>query len=353
MKPKSAIADLLVQEIPGFSLESSELSFEELGVDSFAMLELRAAVEHAIGAAVPDDVWVQLESPARLLSHCGETAPRAASGRADVDVRREYALNMPQMALGGLSESWLFKELGDAHWSMITAGLGAPSSALRDGNGERLYATFTRLRIEASAPLATFEENDEVVLEGRISRFGAGMFFSEMVLAGANRRVTASIMSSFTKRGSPSSNTGLLKGQPSIPPDCRIPDLSAMPDFGKGYRERRNGTLSPAQFETNYDIVPYHDINGVGLLYFAAYPTISDICELKYMGRGNQWALDASTVSRDVFYLANSDAHERLKYRVHAKKETPGGIEIESSISRGSDGALMAYLVTKKVVAGA
>ena len=34
--------------------------------------------------------------------------------------RRSYDLNMPQMALGGLSESWLFKELGDIHWRLIT-----------------------------------------------------------------------------------------------------------------------------------------------------------------------------------------------------------------------------------------
>lgn len=32
-----------------------------------------------------------------------------------------------------------------------------------------------------------------------------------------------------------------------------------------------------------------HDINGVGLLYFATYPTISDICELRYLGRANAW----------------------------------------------------------------
>jgi probable biosynthetic protein (TIGR04098 family) len=351
MTPESRIATLLEKEIPGFSMARAGESFATLGVDSFGMLELRVAIEHAIGTPISDAVWVQLDSPAQLFAHLGE-GPAPVITPPPPDLRRHYTLNMPQMALGGLSESWLFKELGDAHWSMITGGLGAPSSALRDGNGDRLYATFTRLRIESTVPLARFEENEPLALEGRISRFGAGMFFSEIALEGEKKRVMASIMSSFTKRGSPTSNSSLVKGQPSIPAGCPIPDLPAMPPFGQSYRERRSGTPGPALFEATYDIIPYHDINGVGLLYFAAYPIISDICELKYMDRANDWALEASTVRRDVFYFANSDAQDRLIYRVHGRQDTPAGIDLESSLWRASDGALMAYIVTRKVVAG-
>ena len=351
MMPESTIAALLEKEIPGFTMARAGESFAELGVDSFAMLELRIAIEHAIGATIPDTVWVQLGSPAQLLVHLGAGPAPVATPPQSPALRRNYTLNMPQMALGGLSESWLFRELGDAHWAMITGGLGAPSSALRDGNGDRLYATFTRLRIEATVPLARFEENESLALEGRISRFGAGMFFSEIALEGGKGRVAASIMSSFTKRGSPTSNSNLLKGQPTIPAGCPIADLPAMPPFGQGYRERRSGRLAPALFEATYNIIPYYDINGVGLLYFAAYPIISDICELKYIDRANGWALEASTLCRDVYYFANCDAQDRLIYRVHARQDTPAGVDLESSLSRASDGALMAYLVTRKVVA--
>jgi len=257
---------------------------------------------------------------------------------------------MPQMALGGLSESWLLKELGDAHWAMITNGLGAASSTLCDGNGERLYATFVRLRIEATTALARFEENEQLALDAQISRFGAGMFFSELALANQDKSIRASIMSSFTRRGSPTSNESLQKGQPAIPPGCSIPEVAAMPEFGQGYRQRRNAAPPPSLFETTYDIIPYHDINGVGLLYFATYPLISDICELRYVGRANAWALESSTVSRDVCYFANCNAHDRLTYRVHARRDTADGVEIESSLARLSDGALMAYLVTRKAV---
>jgi probable biosynthetic protein (TIGR04098 family) len=350
MVDASTIATLLEEKIPGFTTSKAGLTFAQLGVDSFGMLELRAAIEHAIGKPIADARWIDIATPSQLLVHVGGRPEQPLEKPATARIHRQYAVNMPQMALGGLSESWLFKELGDAHWTMITNGLGMPSSALVDGNGDRLYATFTRLRLRATAPLSRFEENEPIGLEGQISRFGAGMYFSEIALAGPGKDIHASIMSSFTKRGSPTSNGNLLKGQPAIPPGCPIPDVASMPDLGLGYRQRRNGKLEPAIFETTYDVIPYHDINGVGLLYFAAYPTISDICELKYVGRANAWALEASTVSRDVFYFANCDAHDGLVYRVHARRDTATGVAIESSISRVSDGALMAYLVTEKEV---
>ena len=349
---KPTVTTLLEKQLPGFTTAKSGLTFAQLGVDSFAMLELRVAIEQVVGGPIADDIWMRINTPAQLFACVGESPAKSAEKPPTARLHRQYEINMPQMALAGLSESWLLKELGDAHWAMITNGLGAPSSALCDGNGDRLYATFTRLRIVATAPLARFEENEHLALDASISRFGAGMFFSEIALVSQGKNISGSIMSSFTKRGSPTSNDNLLKGQPAIPPGCPIPDVAAMPDFGQGYRQRRSGALAPALFETTYDIIPYHDINGVGLLYFATYPIISDICELRYMGRGNAWALESSTITRDVYYFANSDAHDRLIYRVHARHDTANGVDIESSIARASDGVLMAYLITRKAIAG-
>lgn len=348
MVTTSAIVSLLEKQIPGFSYQNAEVVFGKLGVDSFGMLELRATIERALGSPLPDSIWMDIETPAQLVAHVhGVTTAQGAEPTA-ATLRRQYVLNMPQMALGGLSESWLCKELGDAHWAMINAGLGVSSDQLFDGTGARLYATMTRVRLEASAPMAAFAENEHVALDGRISRFGSGLFFSDIAMSGAGKTIKASVMSSFAKRGSATSNANLVKAQPSIRAACPIEELASMPDFGLGYREQRASVLRPALFEAEYKIVPYHDINGVGLLYFAAYPTISDICELAYTGGKNQWASDASTVSRDVFYFANSDAQERLVYRVHRNQQISGGVVMESSLSRVSDGVLMAYIRTQK-----
>lgn len=157
---------------------------------------------------------------------------------ARVTIERSYRVNMPHMALGGLSESWLFKEMGDAHWALITKGLDRPSSQLTDANGARLYATFTRIQFRSNVPLVQFQEDDHLVLTGGVSRFGASFFFSDLVLAAGGRRITARLMSTFAKRQNECSNVGLLNG-----------------------------------------IQPIHDVNGVNLLYFAAYPAISDLGE--------------------------------------------------------------------------
>jgi probable biosynthetic protein (TIGR04098 family) len=265
--------------------------------------------------------------------------------------KRTYSLNMPQMAMGGLSESWCLKEFGDLHWGMILSGLGTSSSKLADGLGERLYATFTRIKYDSTHPLSAFTEDENVVIEGNLTRLGAGIFISNITLSGSNKSIKANAMSSFTKRGAISSNVDLLKGQPNIPDDCPIQVINEMPRFGLEYRNLREGLFSEPLFESSYDIIPYHDINGVDLLYFAAYPIISDICELRYMNVGNRWATRASTVKRDIYYFANSDPDKPLIYRVHLCRKLDSGIEIESSISRADDNKMMAYIITRKDVA--
>src|SRR5262249_31905605 len=92
--------------------------------------------------------------------------------------------------------------------------------------------------------------------------------------------------------------------------------------------------------------IPTHDINGVGLLYFAAYPIINDICATRHAGRC--LATSFSTRHRDVFYFANCDPDETLTYRIHRWSADGDRIEMEESISRTSDGILMAYAVTGK-----
>ena len=52
---------------------------------------------------------------------------------------------------------------------------------------------------------------------------------------------------------------------------------------------------------------------------------------------------------RDIFYFGNSDADDKLIYRLHRKAGDDDSAEIESSISRKSDGNLMARIFTQKV----
>lgn len=184
-----------------------------------------------------------------------------------------------------------------------------------------------------------------------MERFGAGMFFSNASLNGPNGALTARIMTSFSKFGEAGSNTSLLKGQPVIPDGCEITPLPALPDFAAQYRARRAADLPPPVFECEYEILPPNDINGVGLLYFAAYPTIVDLGAMQYFGR--RLFSDSSTISRDVYYFANCGPSETLIFRIHDVEETDETIRFDATLSRKSDGKVMAFVATNKVLTAA
>jgi len=255
---------------------------------------------------------------------------------------REYAVNMPQMAMGGLSELWLFKELGDLHWALITDGLGQKSSQLADANGDRLYPTFTRIQFRATVPLSGFAENDLLKAGGTIERFGSTYFFTNWSFVGDSGIISARLMSTFTKRSSKNSNTGLLKGAPVIPVACTITQLTEQPGFAVAFRQNRTANERNADFSTEYVLNPPTDINGVRLLYFAAYPLIADTCEARAQANPINWHMERSVIARDIFYSANCDLHDRIIYRRHGGNNN----QVEATLSRASDGEMMAFVAT-------
>jgi probable biosynthetic protein (TIGR04098 family) len=358
---KHRILDILRQEILNFTDEAIDRPFQELEIDSFGLINLRTAIERTLGRPIPDRVWGLAETPADVLVMAGAepsrpapkattspapTAPETGSISRPGGERRIQHVNMPQMAMSGLSESWTFKEIGDLHWSVLTRGLRTPSSEVSDSEGDRLYATFTRLRLSSDIPLMGFVENEELTIDLDMTRYGAGMYFSTAELKGEHGIARAQLMTSFSKRGEAGSNTSLLKGQPLIPDDCEIPSVPELPAFAAEYRAQRALEPAPALFECEYEIVPPHDINGVGLLYFAAYPMIIDICAGKSAGRA--LFSDFSTVLRDVFYFANSMPDETLIFRIHAWEERGDTLAFDASLSRKSDGKTMAFVRTEK-----
>lgn len=342
---------ILREHDPEMGLDLFATPLKEAGFDSFGLVAVRADLEQWLGREIPDRTWSKISTADDILGAANNNAagPAPASALREVlpaSERRVFDINMPQMALSGLSESWLFKEIGDTHWSMLTNGLQMPSSQMTDAEGNRLYATFTRLRIDSEVPLSRYRENDRLEFDARVTRYGGGMFFSDFQLVGKQNKATAQVMSSFSRKGEAGANTSLLKGQPAIPADCAIPALAALPEFAKIYRAVRSETQDDTLFECEYDLVPPHDINGVGLLYFAAYPIISDICASRYDGWN--YTMKYSTTTRDVYYFANSDPTDTLIFRLHRWDTTDGGVLSEATLSRRSDGVRMAFIRTHK-----
>ena len=364
-----SILQIVRQTARDFADTQLALPFHECGLDSFDLLEIRVRLESETRQAIPDGRWFSFKSFQDIQQYLDDAhaATNGDATTASLTSQRTIAINMPQMALGGLSESWLFKELGDIHWSMTCDALQSESDKLTDELGNRLYATFVRVRIESSAHLKKFRENERLEFQSRLSRFGRSMFFSDLTVSGEDKQLNVSLMTTFSLRQS--DNKSLLKGEPRIPADCTAHVFDSLPQFAEQYREMRKGALRELTlgnekftaakdliFETVYGMNPYLDLNGVNLLYFAAYPMISDLCELEFIKRkrpdlsGQRWPFKASTVARDVFYYGNCDLDDRIVFGVNSFALEDGRCKIATSLFRESDRQLIANIFTVKHV---
>lgn len=365
---RGQLTPIIRREWPAFDEADYNTPLSDLALDSFALINLRVGFESLVGTQIHDSAWGSLS---RLEELVGERDPSIVAPAVEADLpennpapsavtgpttdrsfgnsreTRSYFLNMPQMALKGLSEAWFLKEIGDIHWSILLRSLRTTSSALTDAAGERLYATFTRIRYKFSAPLTAFNENDPLTIAMSEERYGAGLFFGKADIHGPGGHAVAELMTTFSKYGEAGVNTSLLKGTPVVFRGFPIPELPNLPEIGQSYRERRSGVLSEPLFETEYEQLPPHDINGVGLLYFAAYPSIAEIGILKYAGR--HFAFDFSVQERDVMYFANAEPDEILIVKLHEWELRDRQIRYEASLSRKSDGKTMALITATKV----
>ena len=97
-------------------------------------------------------------------------------------------------------------------------------------------------------------------------------------------------------------------------------------------------------FSCEYSINPYYDINGVGLLYFASYPIISDKCFDEYY----QQNYNLQTIYRDIFYFANCNSTEKIIFKLNSIEEIDNCIKTTVSLFRQSDNQILSRILTIK-----
>lgn len=277
--------------------------------------------------------------------------------------KRYLTINMPQMALEALSENWLFKELGDVHWDLICKGLNTKSFDLKNDLGNRLYATFVRIRISCSNTLKSFNENEPAVIDGTIKRFGNSMYFSDILFQSGKESVKAELMTTFSIRDKVD-NTKLAKSEPDLLKN-NVAKLASFPSFGNEYRLIKKKILKEIGtdenkfivedkfiYETEYALNPYYDLNGVNLLYFAAYPIINDVCEAKFFNEKEfttRWEQEYYTAYKDVLYYSNCNIFDTILYQLVSFEDIGNGqIKISSILRRKSDQVIIARIFTVK-----
>jgi len=280
-------------------------------------------------------------------------------------MKATFTINMPQMAIEALSENWLFKELGNLHWEMICRGLHTKSFDLKNDTGNRLYATFVRIRIQCEQSLKSFKENDKVDMSGKMNRFGNSMYFSEIDFDAPNAKVKAELMTTFSIRDAVD-NTRLAKSEPDVTTND-VEKSKLFPTFGNEYRLVKKQVLKELKcgdytfeindevlYETEYELNPYYDLNGVNLLYFAAYPIINDVCEARFFNTkksDERYEQTYYTAYKDVLYYANCNLNDTILYQQNYCRDIEGNKQIASTLRRKSDGAIIARIFTVKVLA--
>lgn len=353
--------------IPNFQVTELNVPFRDAGVDSIDLVAIRVEFEGILGYNISDFEWLNFENIGEIIDYClnHKHVHKELNQITKIEELKGHSIiiNMPQMALEALSENWLFKEIGGVHWDKICEGLNESSFNLKDNIGNRLYATFVRIRIDCSEHLKVFKENETLNFHGSIKRFGESMYFSQLDIESGQNSISAELMTTFSIRNA-SDNTKLAKSQPDgVKND--IEQYSSFPSFGNEYRLMKKGELklisykhfqfkisNDILFETEYELNPYYDLNGVNLLYFAAYPIINDVCEARYCNSKlelqGHWEQTYYTSYKDVFYFSNCNISEILIYQMNSIEKINDSYIIQSTLLRKSDKTIMAKIFTVK-----
>jgi len=360
---KETITHIIKKITADFTEEKLHDSFRNIGIDSIDLITIRVEIENLFGKAFSEEKWFSFATPTDIVDFLKKNKSmlilKSKIPKNAFEIQRTIEVNMPQMANAGLSENWLFKEIGDIHWKGICDGLQTTSSDLVDKFGDRLYATFIAISITYK-PLIEFKENQVLQFKGKVDRYGDNIYRTRII---GNNNLRAELLTSFTKRGD-KGNSVLQKSVPSGTKND-IKEI-ALPPFLQEYKlvrkklveeivvaKRKFQLSAESFFEIIHSIIPCYEINGVGLLYFAAYPIISDIGELAYLKtikNADKPEIAYFTIARKVFYFANCDSTDSVIYQLNSFEEEGSYIKIQSSLYRQSDRKLMAKIFTVKKI---
>jgi len=239
---------------------------------------------------------------------------RSLSGAVMPD---EVTLGMPHLCMTGLSETWLLKECGHRHWSMLAAAAGLAAPDFRDAAGNPIYPAFLSVSIrDAAFDLA--REHVRLRFISRLARISRTQFMSVHRLAVSGRCIGEMTMTSaFVRRVQKDRNHAMARieapalRQIEIDPDAavRAAEIAAMRSSRwhahLGFERSRACVID--RFVA--DPCPSQDFNGVDFLYFASYQAFIDRAEWDHF---RPQAPFLTTRQRDISHRGNIDPGERV-----------------------------------------
>ncbi len=305
---------------------------------------------------------------------------------------------MPFTGLMNLAESPLLKYLGDLRWVHIGSLSGIPSKSIIDAEGNRLYPTFfyVETAFPEDRPMASYGENDRIMVASTLQRFGGSMLDGITYLLPAYAQDSDNApfggISDALAAGVPavrmsnifvmqfSGAEWLKKSRPANAGFERIPEMAKAPDsytiVKQAEEDKYLGLPSPEYVRmvdepvcVEYDLVPDRDLNAAGLVYFANYPLILDICERKVLSNAKLKLtpdlIDRRTlVRRRSAYLGNAHRHDTVVVEMQAwvhnpfladdpsPEMAPIRLFMNYRMMRKSDGRSMMISTAEKIIFG-
>lgn len=355
--------NIIQKELSSVTEADLYIPIRETNIDSIDIVVIRVALEKHFKHVISDSTWYNFQTLSEGLEYFHNTNKDAVSNmpNKEICISETIEVRMPQMANSALSENWLLKYIGDTHWSLLTTGLKLCSSEIKDELGNRVYATFIRICYTCSS-LNNFSENEKLEFTSTIKGFGNSTYLSQIEGSSNFNKISASLMTTFSIRHN-SKNGEMSKAVPSAE-NAGFEQISQTPIFLNDYRLLKKGLLEEYGcyfgkfslrneniFVCEYQINPFYDINGVGLLYFASYASIADKCCLDYFKKHNagiNFCDDYHTVYRDIFYYANCESDDTIIFELNDHIFDDSQLKIACSLFRKSDNEILSKIFVVK-----
>lgn len=286
----------------------------------------------------------------------------------------DTVIHLPQTDATGLSENWLFKHCGEMHWNHLCLAMGVSgvnAEEMRDDAGKRLYPTFVAIKARYATPLCTVQMDQRFQTTVELNHFGRAFFQSTIAFDNQAARFELEMLTTFSARDK-SERNDLHQSLPAASLAYRSRPLNSRPlllRLGQALRHRDAtdydflghrfaASETPLGLQMSFEPSPYIDYNGAGLLYFAAYPTIADTIERRLVAKhrladpDRDWAMQSSTVARDVFYYRNLDLGKTLVATLKRFDRVGENVILDTLLTSEADSAPLAEIITAKRLLG-
>ncbi len=257
-----------------------------------------------------------------------------------------HVLGMPHLCPSGLSENWLWKELGHRHWGLIAKAFGRAEAGFGPAGEPPVYAAFRRISLQ-NGDLGGVRENDALDVRSTVTHLSGTRVVSRHVAACRDRLVADVDMTSvFVRRQAEGVNRSIarvrIEGRGHT-----MHAIGAMLVQASGTEHVFSGVVAaPDERELGTLVVepcPHLDFNGAGLLYFSSFVAAVDRAEWHFLGKCSGLF---TTRERRALFHANVELGDRLRVRMLASRDE--GSCCHRALLSTVDGKLLAEIATRR-----